>query len=364
MNTRLQRQRSAALLTLIGVGAACCAPVGARSLPADLAGCAAVTADRERLACYDRASGRPAAPALDTAPASAPMTAPSAPLTAGSTRTATPAPPSMIDNAWGFNPDSSRYTIVFHRPNYLQVARYSSQPNNTPFKQLFDAAQAPDAELDATEARFQISFKARLWSTEDRRFGLWAAYTQQSQWQVYNGELSRPFRENNYMPELIGSFRPAIAFWGWRWQLFNFGYTHQSNGRADPISRSWDRLIAEFGVERDNLALLLRTWYRLPEENQDDDNPDIEDYVGYGDLTAVYKWRGHSFAFTGRGNLDTGKGAAQFSWTSPPLFGPLRGYLQAFTGYGDSMIDYNWNQNSVGIGIALNDLLDGPQPQE
>jgi phospholipase A1 len=28
-----------------------------------------------------------------------------------------------------------------------------------------------------------------------------------------------------------------------------------------------------------------------------------------------------------------------------------------FSGYGDSMIDYNWNQNIVGIGIALNDVL-------
>jgi phospholipase A1/A2 len=58
-----------------------------------------------------------------------------------------------------------------------------------------------------------------------------------------------------------------------------------------------------------------------------------------------------------RGNLDTGKGAAQFTWTSPPVLGPLRGYRQAFTGYGDSLIDYNWNQNAIGIGVALNDLL-------
>ncbi len=54
----------------------------------------------------------------------------------------------------------------------------------------------------------------------------------------------------------------------------------------------------------------------------------------------------------GRGNLDTQKGAAQFSWTSPPIRGPLRGYAQAFTGYGENMIDYNWKQNSIGIGVT------------
>ena len=137
----------------------------------------------------------------------------------------------------------------------------------------------------------------------------------------------------------------------------NFGHNHQSNGRADPISRSWDRLIAEFGIERGNFALLIRPWYRIEEDDEEDDNPDILDYYGHGDITAIYKWRGHSFSLMGRGNLATDKGAAQFSWTTPPILGPLRGYVQAFTGYGDSLIDYDWKQNSIGIGVILNDLL-------
>jgi phospholipase A1/A2 len=58
-----------------------------------------------------------------------------------------------------------------------------------------------------------------------------------------------------------------------------------------------------------------------------------------------------------RGNINKGKGAAQFSWMSPKLIGPIRGYVQAFTGYGESMIDYNWNQKTIGFGIAINDAL-------
>jgi phospholipase A1 len=333
----------------------------ARTTPTSIADCAAIEADSARLACYDRASGRAGAaqPGIEPTRAvqAAPMAAPVASASTDPSVIVTPAPSSMIDTAWGFNPDSSRYTIGLYRPNYLQFARYSSQPNNQPFQELFDATRTPNPELNSTEARFQISFKARLWATDDRRFGIWAAYTQQSQWQIYNSDLSRPFRENNYMPELMMSYRPDFEFGGFHWRLFNFGYNHQSNGRADPISRGWDRIIAEFGVERGNFALLIRPWYKIPDSDSQDENPDITDYYGHGDITAIYKWRGHSFQLMGRGNLDTQKGAAQFSWTSPPVLGPLRAYFQAFTGYGDSLIDYNWKQNSVGIGVTLNDLL-------
>jgi phospholipase A1 len=351
------RQRATALLaTSLCIGG----PALAQAAAPGIADCALITADRERLACYDRATGRTAAAQAAPRPAqTAPVPAARElePAAANPATVFDPAPSSMIDTAWGFDAKAERYTIALYRPNYLQVARYSDRSNNVPFKQLFDATQAPDAKLDPTEARFQLSFKARLWATENRHFGIWAAYTQQSQWQVYNADLSRPFRENNYMPELMLSMRPDYAFGGWHWRLFNFGYNHQSNGRADPISRSWDRIVAEFGVERGDFAVLLRPWYRIKEDENKDDNPDIVDYYGYGDITAIYKWRGNSFTVMGRGNLSTGKGAAQFTWTSPPILGPLRGYIQAFTGYGDSLIDYNWNQNAIGIGVALNDLL-------
>lgn len=155
------------------------------------------------------------------------------------------------------------------------------------------------------------------------------------------------------------SFSPDVELGGFHWRLFNVGYNHQSNGRADPISRSWDRLIAEFGIERGDFALLIRPWHVIDEGG--DDNPDITDYYGHGDITAVYKWHDHSFSLMGRGSFDTGKGAAMLSWTTPPLLGPLRGYVQAFAGYGESLIDYNWYQNTLSIGIALNDLLDRPR---
>jgi phospholipase A1 len=291
--------------------------------------CAAIETDRERLICYDRASGRAGEP-----PASRPTG-------------------SLIDTTWAFDRASPRFLIGLYNQNYLLVARYTNHVNNAPYDDLVQPGQ--QAALDSTEAKFQISFKARLWTTDDRRWGIWAAYTQQNQWQVYNADISRPFRETNYMPELFVSYRPGIDLGhGFQWNLLNVGYTHQSNGRSDTLSRSWDRIVATFGFERENFALLAKAWYPF---NYKEDNPTITDYYGYGSVTGIYKWRGHSFSLMARGNLSKGKGAAELTWMSPRVLGPLRLYVQGFTGYGESMIDYNWNQNTIGAGIALNDAL-------
>jgi phospholipase A1 len=331
--------------TLLFAGVLLGAPAVLRAqATSSLAECAAIGADSERLACYDRAAGRAPAPPAGDGPAAAPPAA-----AAGGLR----AQPSLIDAAWGFEPGSNRYAIDLYNQNYLLIARYTDNLNTAPYAPLFAAAGQAE-NLDDTEAKFQISFKLRLWTTDDRRWGVWAGYTQQNQWQVYNGDTSRPFRETNYMPELLVSYRPGLEFGGFRWNLLNVGYTHQSNGRSDILSRSWDRIVATFGVERENFALLAKAWYPF---NYKDDNPDITDFYGYGSLTGIYKWRDHSFSLMARGNLNKGKGAAEFTWMSPRLLGPLRAYVQAFAGYGESLIDYNWNQNTIGAGIALNDAL-------
>ena len=196
--------------------------------------------------------------------------------------------PSLLDAAWGFAPDSRKAYVRLYQPNYLLFARYTDDVNNAPYEPLFDAF-AEDGDFEDIEAKFQLSFKGRLLTSDDRRWGLWFAYTQQSQWQVYAEDISRPFRETNYMPELFGSFRPGVELGELRLELLNFGFTHQSNGRADPISRSWDRLFVEAGIERDDFAVVARAWTRIEPSNYEDDNPDITDYLGYGQVTALYR---------------------------------------------------------------------------
>jgi phospholipase A1 len=335
-------------------------PVAAQSAMAD---CAAIANDQERLACYDRLSGRAARPSPELKTESPATPAPAAPVREATVETRATAPAggeSMFDKAWAFDPSSRRYDISLYAPNYFLIGRYTNNLNTAPFDPFVSAGLLePGTELDSTEAAFQLSFKFRLWTTDDRRWGVWAAYTQQSQWQVYNetGNASRPFRETNYMPEVILSHKPDLRWGDWQWNLVNLAFNHQSNGRSDTLSRSWNRVIGSFGVENGNLAVLGRLWWRIPESDDKDDNPTISDYYGWGDLSVLYKWRDNSFAATIRGNPSTGKGAGQLTWTSAPLLGPLRAYVKLFGGYGETLIDYNWRQTTIGAGVVLNDWL-------
>ena len=336
----------------------------AQAAPWMMAECAAISGDSERLACYDRLSGRAARPASeakkDAAATPAPAPSGGEPVVAAVAAPAAAGSGSMFDKAWAFDPSGARYDISLYGANYFLFGRYTTDLNTAPYEPLRGGGLlSPGTELDSTEAAFQLSFKFRLWSTDDRRWGAWVAYTQQSQWQLYNdsGSASRPFRETNYMPEVILSHKPGLTWGDVQWNLFNLAFNHQSNGRSDLLSRSWNRVIASFGVENGNLGVLGRVWYRIPESSDDDDNPTISDYYGWGDLSAIYKWRGQSFAATIRGNPSTGKGAGQLTWTSAPLLGPVRGYVKLFSGYGETLIDYNWRQTTIGIGVTLNDWL-------
>jgi phospholipase A1 len=305
--------------------------------------CRHIVANVERLACYDSENSL-----LETTAIPAPAAIQPTPKLV-----ATVSPHSIIDTAWGFDPASDRYSLGMYHSNYLLFGRYSDRPNDAPYQVLHADSHV---NLDKVEAKFQLSLKARLWTTDDHRWGVWSAYTQNNNWQVYNKDESRPFRETNYMPELIVSYRPDVDLGaGFNWKLLNGGFAHQSNGRTNSISRSWNRLWAEVGIEKDNFAIYGKAWYRLPEETDIDENPGIIDYYGHAQLHAVYRWKNHSFTALARGNTSTGKGSLQASWYSPPLFGPLRAYIQGFTGYGETMIDYNWRQNTIGLGVALND---------
>ena len=138
-----------------------------------------------------------------------------------------------------------------------------------------------------------------------------------------------------------------------------FGLVHQSNGRAKPLSRSWDRLYAEFLFERNNWVLSFKPWYRFPEDSSKDDNPDIEKYLGNFEFGVLRQGSNSSTSIMLRNNLrKDNKGAVELSWSSPIRdSNDMHLFLQYFYGYGESLIDYDAVSNRFSIGLRLNSLL-------
>jgi phospholipase A1/A2 len=251
------------------------------------------------------------------------------------------------------------YSLMSHKPNYILVASYNSSGINAePFKEQFDD---PDLEMQDVEAKFQLSVKMPLLvGLFKDRVDVFAAYTNRSFWQVYNTDNSAPFRETNHEPETWVQIRNDWGFWGFKNPVNAFGFVHQSNGRGGVLSRSWNRLYASFLFERKNLAIGIKPWYRISESDEDDDNPDITDYLGHGELRAAYKWHNHTFSMMLRNQLESGfdRGAVELGWSFPLWKYPyLKGYVQYFNGYGESLIDYDQRANSIGAGLLITDWL-------
>ena len=250
------------------------------------------------------------------------------------------------------------FTLTAHRRNYLLPVTYNSSPHGQPFA-------VSDDEVNHTEVKFQFSFKVPLWNNLLGTADLWAAYTNISFWQAYNENNSSPFRETNHEPELFMKFNSERNILGFTNTSNSIGVVHQSNGQHGSLSRSWNRVYLNMAFERDNLVLNIKPWYRIPEDKKEsansaagDDNPNIEKYLGYGELSSAYKWNDQVFSVLWRNNLraTNNKGAIQLDWTFP-LNRRLKGYVQYFNGYGESLIDYNASVNRLGVGLVLTDAL-------
>lgn len=314
-----------ALCVLLSVAAAAANPVESPS-PGKPDACAGIPDDRERLACYDARAGRP--PGEE------------------------PPRESYLSRAWDLEKETRRrkFSLVPYRSNYLLPFTYNSSPNEGPVR-----AADPGARVLREEVQFQLSVKVKLW--EDvlgRDLDLWAAYTQRSFWQFYDFDGSAPFRETDFEPELLLNVRTDYRILGLRGRFVAVGLNHQSNGQGEPLSRSWNRVVASAGFERGNLVLVLRGWYRIPENERDDDNPGIERFLGYGDAELFCFLGGTRLGLLWRNNLRGrgNRGAIQLT-ASFPLLRRVSGYLLYYNGYGESLLDYNDSSNRFGAGFVL-----------
>lgn len=276
----------------------------------------------------------------------------------------------LADAAAAYTPLSQMYdldandphgilTVREHNPMYLMPAWYNSSPNYAPSSPTRGAAlQERFSDQKRIETKMQVSFKSKI--AEDlfkSRADLWFGYTQKSDWQIYNqGRRSAPFRNTDYEPEIFIT-QPVKAQlpWGGRLRMLGVGFAHQSNGQSRPESRSWNKVYAMAGMEWGKLTVIPRVWMRLFDSSgEDNDNPDLTKYLGYGDVKLQYRLNDkHNFSTTLRYNPKSGYGAAEAAYTFP-IKGKLQGVVRGFHGYGESLIDYNHKQSGIGFGLMFN----------
>lgn len=242
-----------------------------------------------------------------------------------------------------------------YKPVYLLPATHTDNLNLRPSSPSAERSATEDQVLRRIEAKYQLSFKSKFLGGLPFGMSVWGGYTQSSRWQVYNGAVSRPFRETNYEPEVIAVLPLQQPLLGGTLRMASLAINHQSNGRSLPFSRSWNRWIAGLAWERDDWTVELRPWWRLPEAAAEDDNPDIRDHIGRGELLVSRHWGNHALHLQLRHSARRGersRGSAQLEYAFP-LRGAMHGWLQVFSGYGESMVDYNVRQNKVGLGVTI-----------
>lgn len=264
--------------------------------------------------------------------------------------------------------EENRFVITPHRTNYFLPVAFNNNPNQTPYISQ-NAFPGLDKPIDETEVKMQISLKVPLTSSYvfDENDGIYFGFTLKSFWQMYNTPASSPFRETNYRPEIFYQTAIPEATLDGSW-YYRFGVEHESNGRTQLLSRSWNRIYLGLGFAQTNWAIYFQPWYRIKEDPKEvipgenlpaaggDDNPDIHRYMGYFELSGIYKTDDWQFTSMMRRNFNTGFGAIELT-ASFPFSGRLRAYGQYFYGYGESMIDYDALSHRIGIGLILTELL-------
>lgn len=349
---------------LAGVVLSATPAVHASPVPTSLADCAAIVDNGQRLACFDQLAAQQVQSA--TAATKQPeATGAPARVDASDIQSSTgehPASPvadassdqsSVLSEHWELDRANKHGLFRFrpHQPNFL-LATYTDSPNSAPY-QPFRPLVLGRARLSHAELSYQLGFKMKFAENlAGTPADLWFGYTQQSFWQAGNREASSPFRETNYQPEVMAVIPLKVRLPGAQLRFINFGVVHQSNGQSSTLSRSWNRFYVQAGLEGRAFTLVGRVWKRWNEDPATDDNPDIIDYLGHGDLVGTYRWRGHEFSLLTRYNFGTDKGAAQLGWAFP-IAEHLKGYVQLFSGYGHSLIDYNHSQNVIGAGLLV-----------
>ena len=242
------------------------------------------------------------------------------------------------------------FAIAFYEPTYILPFYYTASPYNS----VYQGNTPANESINSTEIKYQLSFKVPLWQHMLRTpAALMLAYTQLSYWQAYNNRAF--FRETDYQPEVFIANKVNILFAKyWQLNFINVGLIHQSNGQGGTLERSWNRAYFSATASTEKWLVTVKPWLIFHDNTYQRQNPDMEKYLGYGEIIIAYKYYNQVFSFETQNLLESGgkRSGNILSW-SFPLTSYIKGYVQVFSGYGQSLIEYNHRTNSFGLGIAL-----------
>jgi outer membrane phospholipase A len=209
------------------------------------------------------------------------------------------------------------------------------------------------------DAKFQISFKWNIFNNPNFYFG----YTQLALWDIF-GE-SEPFKDITFSPEVFYRFNLNIL----NYSKIDLGlFQHSSNGREGTYSRSFNqsyiRIISEKEFS-DGFSFIMENkfsiFYKIEEFSQD-----IDDFLGFYQLSLRLK-NIFKFAFDDEelyvryrpgkklfvhsdrdyGSLNLGFSFRFQKSRMLPTF-----YLDYYTGYTETILDYRKKSNNFRAGIA------------
>ncbi len=217
-----------------------------------------------------------------------------------------------------------------HRANYLIIG-----PEDSPV-------------AGNTTSKFQLSLKYDLGAD------WYLAYGQRVYWDLTRP--SGPVLDINFEPELFYRWRPRFES-AERVGLaeMHLGFVHESNGKRGADSRTWNRVYLEPQFRWRGFFLEPKLWAII---STDDQNRDIADYSGYADLAIGYKTdSGQRYRLTGRQGAQHGSVRFDLSFPVQSLSPENRMrpylYLQAWAGYGETLLYYNLRTTAVRLGLEF-----------
>lgn len=252
-----------------------------------------------------------------------------------------------INTGFGLRPYKTNYLLPFG----YRDGTYKSYIQSDTYKNI--------------EAELQVSLKLYL---GHGLFGLnelyYVSYTHQAFWQIYTD--SSPFRETTYNPEAFVIFPILDDDSFLQMRSLKFAVAHRSNGQGNNEnavyvspednlgnrSRSINYFYTTLTLQHDTLITDLNVWLPFPVATNLDDNPDLMDYIGYSSVKFSYFLDKHMFTLMGRANLVTGNGAVEATYSHPLTDGVFL-YGKIFSGYAESLIDYNNYITKFSIGFSF-----------